>query len=109
MIANLQMYAWPDMSAANDRYWGLVRDRLRQAGVPAPDALSFFEDESSPWLRDDLLLGQTCGYPYRHGLHGRVLGPWPKKMTGTNKLGTVPYNKLDRVLLSVQCGLDPVG
>jgi ABC-type phosphate/phosphonate transport system substrate-binding protein len=72
VIANLQMYAWPEMSGAYDRYWGLVRDRLRQAYVPAPDALSFFEDESSPWSRDDLLLGQTCGFPYRHELHNKV-------------------------------------
>jgi hypothetical protein len=66
------MYAWPEMSDAYDRYWGLVRDQLRQADVSAPDTLSCFEDESSPWLRDDLLLGQTCGFPYRHGLHDKV-------------------------------------
>jgi len=66
------MYAWPAMEGAYSRYWALVRDRLRQADVAAPDALSFYKDESSPWLRDDLVLGQTCGMPYRHHLHNRV-------------------------------------
>lgn len=60
------------MADAYNRYWGLVRNQLRQADVAAPDALSFFEDESSPWLRDDLLLGQACGMPYRHNLHDKV-------------------------------------
>lgn len=60
------------MADAYNRYWGLVRDQLRESGVAAPDALSLYKDESSPWLRDDLLLGQTCGMPYRHDLHDKV-------------------------------------
>lgn len=66
------MYAWPAMADACNRYWRLIRDQLRQEGVAAPDALSHYEDESSPWLRDDLLLGQACGMPYRHHLHDKV-------------------------------------
>jgi ABC-type phosphate/phosphonate transport system substrate-binding protein len=67
------MYDLPDCLAANDRYWALIRDGLRERGIAAPDALmrgmpNFLEH----WLRPDLVLSQTCGYPYRAVLHGKV-------------------------------------
>lgn len=67
MIAALQMYDWPELRAATDAWWaGLAR----HLGVAT--ALSRPEDFTSPWFRDDLLFGQTCGYPFTHALKGKV-------------------------------------
>lgn len=73
MIASLPMYDFPDCRAANDRYWALIRDSLRSAGILAPDALTRdLPDYLAHWQRADLLLSQTCGYPFRAVLHGKV-------------------------------------
>ncbi len=73
MIASLPMYDLPDCRVANDRYWTLIRDGLRGRGVAAPDALARgMPDFMGHWLRPDLVLSQTCGYPYRAFLHGKV-------------------------------------
>lgn len=73
MIASLPMYDLPDCRAANDRYWGLIRDGLRRAGVAAPDALTRgMPDFMAHWRRADLVLSQTCGYPFRAVLQGKV-------------------------------------
>lgn len=73
MIASLPMYDLPDCRAANDRYWGLIRDGLRGAGIAAPDTLSRgMPDFMAHWQRPDLVLSQTCGFPFRAVLQGRV-------------------------------------
>lgn len=73
MIAALPMYDRPDLTGATDRYWARVRDGLRARGVDAPDALRRGdEDLMALWLAPDLVLAQTCGFPYRAALHGRV-------------------------------------
>jgi ABC-type phosphate/phosphonate transport system substrate-binding protein len=73
MIASLGMYDFGPATAANNRLWALVRDGLRHRGLPAPDALTAGEDAFWPaWENPDLVLSQTCGYPFRARLHGRV-------------------------------------
>ena len=73
MIASLPMYDAADCGLANDRYWVLVRDGLRAAGLAAPDGLSRgMPDFMAHWQRPDLVLSQTCGYPFRAVLHGKV-------------------------------------
>jgi ABC-type phosphate/phosphonate transport system substrate-binding protein len=72
MIAALAMYDRPETRGATDRFWGLIRDRLRAAGVPAPDRLDRDSAYHAPWTAPDLLLAQTCGLPYRSRLHGQV-------------------------------------
>ncbi len=67
MIAALQMYDWPEIRWATDRFWVGLAQRL---GVE-PD-LSRPEDFTGPWFRDDLLFAQTCGYPFTHALKGQV-------------------------------------
>jgi ABC-type phosphate/phosphonate transport system substrate-binding protein len=67
MIAALQMYDWPELRPATDAWWaGLAR----HLGVDLP--LSRPADFTSPWLRHDLYLAQTCGYPFTHALKGQV-------------------------------------
>lgn len=67
------MYDFGPAMAANDRLWALIRDRLRAGGIDAPQALIRGEAAYWPaWEAPDLLLSQTCGYPFRARLHDRV-------------------------------------
>jgi ABC-type phosphate/phosphonate transport system substrate-binding protein len=72
MIASLQMYDWPELVAANNELWSLIRAGLRQDNGAAPMELTRYGDESEAWLRKDLFLSQTCGMPYRMKLHTKV-------------------------------------
>ena len=72
MIAALPMYDRPETQAANDRLWALVRDHLRAAGADAPDQLTRTGDLWAQWQSPDLVLGQTCGLPFRARLQGKV-------------------------------------
>jgi ABC-type phosphate/phosphonate transport system substrate-binding protein len=73
MIASLGMYDFGPAIGANDRLWAAVRDRLRAGGLDAPEALTRGEAAFWPaWEAPDLVLSQTCGYPFRARLHGRV-------------------------------------
>jgi ABC-type phosphate/phosphonate transport system substrate-binding protein len=73
MIASLGMYDFGPLQGPNDRLWALIRDGLRDRGLDAPDALtrgaSAYWDT---WQSPDLLVSQTCGYPFRARLHDRV-------------------------------------
>ncbi|NJS37916.1 MAG: hypothetical protein HC783_01730 [Rhodobacteraceae bacterium] len=72
-IASLGMYDFGPAMAANDRLWAGLRGRLRAVGVAAPDALTRGEGAFWPaWEAPNLLLSQTCGYPFRARLVGRV-------------------------------------
>ena len=71
-IAALPMYDWPAARRANDRLWGAVRDRLRAAGVAAPERLSRDVGLVEGWRHPGLVLGQTCGLPLVGALAGRV-------------------------------------
>lgn len=73
MIASLPMYAFPRTEAAEARLWAGIRDRLREAGIVAPDALTRDPgDLLAHWTDPGLILSQTCGRPYKSHLHGRV-------------------------------------
>lgn len=72
MIASLMMYRRPQLDAAHGRYWQLIREHLRTAGIDSPDALSQDAEEFAVWTDPDLVLSQTCGMPYRTWLHDKV-------------------------------------
>jgi len=72
VIASLGMYDRPETAAANDRFWGLIRDNLRATGIPAPECLMRKTPFWETWTAPDLLFSQTCGRPYRLGLHDKV-------------------------------------
>jgi len=72
VIAALPMYDYDDLVAANDALWAGVRDGLRAQGVEAPQALTRGGDLWQVWQSADLLLAQTCGYPFRAHLHPKV-------------------------------------
>lgn len=72
MIAALPMYDWPVLRPVNDRFWRAIAGELRSAGICAPERLTRQDDHGALWLRDDLLLAQTCGLPFNTRLKGRV-------------------------------------
>jgi ABC-type phosphate/phosphonate transport system substrate-binding protein len=73
MRASLPMYDRVEAQAANDRLWAGIRDRLRDAGIAAPESL---DRGAAPlwdhWTDPGLVLSQTCGLPFRARLHGQV-------------------------------------
>jgi ABC-type phosphate/phosphonate transport system substrate-binding protein len=69
MIAALPMYDHPAVRADWDALWAAIRGRLRAAGIDAPDALDRSYDLFAQWRSPDLLLGQTCGLPFRAEFH----------------------------------------
>ncbi|MBC2833960.1 phosphate/phosphite/phosphonate ABC transporter substrate-binding protein [Paragemmobacter straminiformis] len=73
MIAALPMYDRAENRAATDRYWSLIRAGLIARGIDAPQFLRRDDAELMPqWTDPSLLLSQTCGFPFRAKLHGRV-------------------------------------
>ena len=67
------MYDRVEAQPANDRLWALIRDGLRAVGLNAPEALTRGARAYwDAWASPDLILSQTCGFPYRARLHGRV-------------------------------------
>lgn len=73
MIASLGMYDRAETASANDRLWQLIRDGLRARSLAAPEALTRGEAAYwAAWQSPDLVVSQTCGFPYRTRLHGHV-------------------------------------
>lgn len=64
----LGMYDMPALQAANDRFWQNIRGHLGYG----PDHLTRDRDFWEMWQSPDLLLGQTCGLPFRSRLHDQV-------------------------------------
>lgn len=73
LVAAFPMYQRTELRPAFDALWFGTRDLLRAEGIAAPEALTVVEDDLlSFWQRPDLLLSQTCGFPFRHFLKDRV-------------------------------------
>ena len=71
--ASLAMYDMlAPVSRGNDTLWHFVRDRLRDAGFAAPEELERQSSHDALWPQPDLILAQTCGYPYITQLKGKV-------------------------------------
>jgi len=68
MIAALPMYDRPETAAANDRLWQGMRSALGHG----PARLTRGGDLWDIWQSPELLLAQTCGYPFRARLHPHV-------------------------------------
>lgn len=73
MIASLGMYDRAECQPANNRLWERIRDGMRAEGMAAADHLARGADAYwTAWESPDLALSQTCGFPYRTKLHGKV-------------------------------------
>jgi hypothetical protein len=72
MIASLTMYDWPELGPEHDRLWNQIRAALADEGIDAPEALTRGGDVWQHWQDPGLILGQTCGMPYRTRLYPNV-------------------------------------
>ena len=58
---------------ALDRFWSVLRDAMRREGLAeVPRDLAWPEDLDIHWRDPDLLLSQTCGYPFATVLKSEV-------------------------------------
>ncbi|WP_197277080.1 phosphate/phosphite/phosphonate ABC transporter substrate-binding protein [Sphingomonas profundi] len=73
-LVSLAMYVDPPaVRAATRALWAHLRDALRAAGfADVPDAADEAIAYDAAWLSPNLLLAQTCGYPFATRLRGRV-------------------------------------
>ena len=67
------MYDWPEIASDWDEFWVLVEQALVQREIIAPRALSRSNDPFELWRDENLLLGQTCGWPYANLLADQVV------------------------------------
>ena len=73
-IASLSMYDWPETGEALDRLWTLIANNLEKVGISAPSALTRANvPMQAVWTSPDLLIGQTCGWPYASTLRGKAV------------------------------------
>lgn len=73
LVAAFPMYQRAELRPAFDALWFGTRDLLRAEGIAAPERLTVVENDLLTfWQRPDLLLSQTCGFPFRHFLKDRV-------------------------------------
>ncbi|MBX2854995.1 MAG: PhnD/SsuA/transferrin family substrate-binding protein [Rhodobacteraceae bacterium] len=70
MIAALPMYDWPEVRDATDAFWAVWRDKLRLRGIDAPERLTRDAPLEEIWTHPELLVAQTCGWPFVRGLCG---------------------------------------
>lgn len=62
------MYDRPEVLQENDQFWSAIRHALGYG----PAVLTRDMEVWDVWQSPELLLAQTCGYPYRARLHGHV-------------------------------------
>lgn len=72
MIAALPMYDWPEIRWATDQFWEAIIQELAGKGIDAPMSLSRNKEGLDLWLKPELLLSQTCGFPFKASLEGKV-------------------------------------
>ncbi len=71
-VAAFPMYDPPELHEANDTLWASLRQRLEARGVAAPPGLTRMSELEALWSSPDLLIAQTCGYPFATRLRDRV-------------------------------------
>ena len=68
MIASLPMYDWPEVEQFTNRWWIALREALQNEGIQSvPETLVRTGRADDTWNSSQLLISQTCGYPYTHG------------------------------------------
>ena len=66
------MYDYPETRDANDKFWEVLRDNLNRLGIDSPKRLTRSKETMELWTNRNLLISQTCGYPYRLFLSDKV-------------------------------------
>lgn len=72
-VAALPMYDLPELRSAHDELWRAFRRHLDDLGFPdAPDELDRTREPLEIWAHPDLLIAQTCGFPFITMLQEKV-------------------------------------
>lgn len=67
MIVSLPMYDWTEFEHLTNEWWrGIRQELLKQGLTSVPRSLLRTGSDSDAWRMPDLLLSQTCGYPFTH-------------------------------------------
>lgn len=72
-FAALPMYDWPEVSGKWDALWALVHARLERVGIEAQAGLRRINDHEAQWTDPELVIGQTCGWPFVSALKQKVV------------------------------------
>jgi len=67
------MYDWPETAHAIDILWSHIHNALAKRDVEAPVALERSTHPVALWSKPELLIGQTCGWPYANYLAEQVI------------------------------------
>ena len=67
-IATLSMYDWPETRPYLERFWELILTELGKTGIPSPLFLQKADEQMPLWTSPDLVIGQTCGWPFANHL-----------------------------------------
>ena len=70
--ASFPMYDFPEARESNDRFWDVLKVNLKDKGIDAPESLTRGRGNMKLWSSPNLLVSQTCGYPYRKLLSDKV-------------------------------------
>lgn len=66
------MYDWPETSHALDVLWSHINNQLTQREIDAPIKLERDAHPAALWSKPELIVGQTCGWPYANYLKEQV-------------------------------------
>ena len=72
-LATLSMYDWPETQHAIDIVWSQIQNQLAQREIDAPLSLDRESHPAALWSKPELIIGQTCGWPYANYLKEQVV------------------------------------
>jgi ABC-type phosphate/phosphonate transport system substrate-binding protein len=84
-IATLSMYDWPETRHALEKLWNLIANELEAIGITPASSLAKENEQFPLWTSSDLLIGQTCGWPYANHLRGKAV-PFARFDYGLDKV-----------------------
>lgn len=67
------MYDWPETAHAIDVLWTHIHKQLIQRGIDAPLTVDRDTHPAALWSKPELIVGQTCGWPYANYLKEQVI------------------------------------
>lgn len=92
-FAFLPMYDLPPLRAAWDELWHAVHRELASSGCEAEPELSRSDELFDLWTDPNLLIGQTCGWPFVSMLSEQVV-PFARFDFGLERLGPGEYQSV---------------
>jgi ABC-type phosphate/phosphonate transport system substrate-binding protein len=72
MITAYGMYNWPEAIVGINPFWSALINSLKAGGFDVDNTLATDRDAYDVWLNPEMLLAQTCGFPYVTKLKGAV-------------------------------------